>query len=478
MAGFLADSERTPVRKYFLLSYGLLVALAWTYVPRAQAQTGKTAEAVTASAASATTAQQKPDTATSPESKPDANVRAGEQPRITAYTLPPDRDKKARAISKIRMRLYALNLVYGLVVLLLILRWKIAPKYRDVAERASSKRFLQLLIFAPLLILTIDSLSLPTGVYDNWIQRAYGLSVQSWGSWFWDWTKGEFLSVLLAILFVGILYSVIRKSPTRWWFYFWLVSLPIGLMLVFLQPLVVDPMFHKFEPLQQKDPALTAELEKMVQKAGENIPPERMFWMGAGEKTTALNAYVTGFGPSKRMVVWDTTIAKMSTPQIVFVAGHEMGHYVLHHIPKGMIFFAALLFLGFYVGYRSIGWVVAKWGPGWGIRGLEDWASLPALLLLLSVLSTAITPIGSTFSRYLEHQADQYGLEVTHGLTPDSGQVAAQAFNILGDIDLADPDPSRIAIFLVYDHPAIPDRIKFSLSYDPWGRGEQPEFAK
>ncbi|HEY1484411.1 MAG TPA: M48 family metalloprotease, partial [Candidatus Acidoferrum sp.] len=315
-------------------------------------------------------------------------------------------------------------------------------------------------------------------VYDNWIQRAYGLSVQSWGSWFWDWTKGEFLSVLLAILFVGILYSVIRKSPTRWWFYFWLVSLPIGLMLVFLQPLVVDPMFHKFEPLQQKDPALTAELEKMVQKAGENIPPERMFWMGAGEKTTALNAYVTGFGPSKRMVVWDTTIAKMSTPQIVFVAGHEMGHYVLHHIPKGMIFFAVLLFLGFYVGYRSIGWVLAKWGPGWGIRGLEDWASLPALLLLLSVLSTAITPIGSTFSRYLEHQADQYGLEVTHGLTPDSGQVAAQAFNILGDIDLADPDPSRIAIFLVYDHPAIPDRIKFSLSYDPWGRGEQPEFAK
>ncbi|MGB8325175.1 MAG: hypothetical protein WCE52_19620, partial [Candidatus Acidiferrum sp.] len=115
------------------MSCGLLVALAWTYVPGLPAQTEKKAEAPSASVASATTAQQEPDTAASPDSKPDANVQAGEQTRITAYTLPPDRDKKARAISKIRMRLYALNLVYGLVVLLLILRWRIAPKYRDVA---------------------------------------------------------------------------------------------------------------------------------------------------------------------------------------------------------------------------------------------------------------------------------------------------------------------------------------------------------
>jgi len=270
----------------------------------------------------------------------------------------------------------------------------------------------------------------------------------------------------------------IRKSPRRWWLYFWLVSLPIILALAFLQPLVVDPMFHKFEPLQQKNPALTAELEKMVQRAGQKIPPERMFWMGAAEKTTELDAYVTGFGGSKRIVVWDTTIAKMTTPQIVFVAGHEMGHYVLHHIVKGLCFFAALLFITFYLGYRLMGWVLGRWGQRWGIRGLDDWASLPAMLLLVSLISVLVGPIGNTFSRYQEHQADQYGLEVTHGLTPDSGQVAAQAFNILGDVDLSDPEPNAVRVILLYDHPAIPDRIRFCLSYDPWSHREQPEFVK
>ena len=398
--------------------------------------------------------------------------------RVTAYTLPPERDKKARALSKVHLRLYIVNLVYGLGVLLLVLRWRLAPKYRGAAEKVSSRRFLQVLVFSPLLVLTIDAASLPIGVYGNWIQRAYGLSVQGWGSWFWDWSKGELISLLVATLFIWILYGVIRRSPRRWWLYIWLVSLPIILALAFLQPLVVDPMFHKFEPLQQKNPALTAELERMVQHAGQNIPPERMFWMGAAEKTTELDAYVTGFGASKRIVVWDTTIAKMTTPQIVFVAGHEMGHYVLHHIVKGLCFFAALLFITFYFGYRLMGWVLARWGQRWGIRGLDDWASLPAMLLLVSLIALLAGPIGSMFSRYQEHQADQYGLEVTHGLTPDSGQVAAQAFNILGDVDLADPDPNPVRVFLLYGHPAISDRIRFCLSYDPWSQGEQPEFVK
>jgi STE24 endopeptidase len=398
--------------------------------------------------------------------------------RITEYTLPPDRDRKARALSKVHLLMLVVNLIYGLVVLLIVLQLKFAPKFRDIAEKVTSKRVLQALIFAPLVTLAIDIFSLPTGIYGNWIERIYGLSIQSWGSWFWDWTKGEFLSLALSFVVVWILYSVIRKSPRRWWLYFWLASLPLILLLIFLQPLIVDPMFHKFEPLESKDPALTAELEKMVQRAGKDIPPERMFWMGAGEKTTTLNAYVTGFGASKRIVVWDTTIAKMNTPQIVFVAGHEMGHYVLGHIPKGFAFVALLLLIIFYIGYRTIGWVLTKWGSHWGIRGLDDWASYPALLLLLSLIGMVAGPIGSTFSRHQEHQADQYGLEVTHGLTPDSGQVAAQAFNILGDVDLADPNPSPLRVFLFYDHPAIPDRIKFCLSYDPWGKGEQPEFVK
>jgi STE24 endopeptidase len=398
--------------------------------------------------------------------------------KITAYTLPPDLHQKAHRRNRIHFRLDLIGVAYGIVVLWLILRWRLAPKYRNWSERFSSKSLLQSALFSPLLLLTIAILTLPLDIYGELVEKQYGISVQGWGWWSWDWVKGELISLVLGTILIWLLYLVIRRSPRRWWFYFWLISLPIGVFLVFLQPLVIDPMFHKFEPLQQKDPALTASLEQMVHRAGQDIPPERMFWMGAGEKTTGLNAYVTGIGASKRMVVWDNTIAKMNTPQIVFVAGHEMGHYVLQHIPKGLALFAVLLLIAFYLGYRTIGWVLARCGSNWEIRGLEDWAALPVLLLLLSVFSFVMTPVGSAWGRYFEHQADQYGLEVTHGLTPDSRQVAAQAFQVLGDVGLSDPDPNPMNVFLFYDHPPISDRVQFSLTYDPWASGGQGEFVK
>ncbi len=164
-------------------------------------------------------------------------------------------------------------------------------------------------------------------------------------------------------------------------------------------------------------------------------------------------------------------------PQIVFVAGHETGHYVLDHIPKQLTFGAAILFVVFYLGYRCVGWMLIRWGNWWWIRGLDDWASLPALLLLLTIFTFVLDPVTNAMSRHYEHQTDQYGLEVTHGLTPDSGQVAAQAFQALGEANLADPEPSRLQVLMFYDHPPIPDRISFSLSYDPWSMGGQGEFA-
>ncbi len=408
---------------------------------------------------------------------PVSTAESQPQQRVTEYTLPPDLYKKARHLGEIHFRLAIIDFIYGVIVLWLILRLKLAPKYRFWAEGVASNRFVQAVIFAPLLILTMDVLGLPADIYENWVNRAYGLSVQGWGSWAWDWTKSEFLSVIMGIVLIYILYAVIRKSPRRWWFYFWLASLPLGLALVFIEPLVIDPMFHKFEPLAEKDPALTVSLENLVQRAGQNIPPERIFWMGASEKSTELDAYVTGFGASKRIVVWDTAIKDMTTPEIVFVVGHEMGHYVLEHISKGIALAAIFFLILFYLGYRSIGWVLGQWGQKWWIRSVDDWASLPALLLLLNIFSFAANPITSAASRYFEHQADQYGLEVTHGLTPDSGQVAAQAFEVLGKVDLADPAPNPVDVFLFYSHPPVADRIHFALTYNPWANGGHGEFV-
>jgi Zn-dependent protease with chaperone function len=176
--------------------------------------------------------------------------------------------------------------------------------------------------------------------------------------------------------------------------------------------------------------------------------------------------------------VWDTTIAKMKTPQVVTVVGHEMGHYVLNHVAKGLAFGALALFVLFYLGFQCIGWLLGRWGADWGIRGVDDWASLPALLLLLAIFGFAASPITKGFSRYIEHQADQYALEVTHGLIPDAGQVAAQAEQILGEVDLSDPDPNPVNVFLFYTHPPTADRIRFELTYDPWANGGHGELVK
>jgi Zn-dependent protease with chaperone function len=131
-----------------------------------------------------------------------------------------------------------------------------------------------------------------------------------------------------------------------------------------------------------------------------------------------------------------------------------------------------------WLGYQSIGWMLAKWGDGWGLRGLDDWASLPALLLLLSIFSFLFDPISNAYSRHVEHQADVYGLEVTHGILPDAAQVAADSFQVEGESSLAEPDPNPLNVFLFYTHPPISDRVKFLLNYDPWSKGEKPEFVK
>lgn len=421
---------------------------------------------------------------TSQQARADSQMPAGETAaspatkQVKSYTLPPELYKKARDYSRINYQLYFLESLYGLLVLWIILRGGIGTGLRNVAERASRKPILQAIVFAPLLVGVIGVLQLPIDMYGHHVSLAYGISVQRWGSWFWDWTKGELLAFLLWIVLVVILFAAIRRSPRMWWMHFWVATLPIILILVFLQPLVVDPLFHKFEPLAEGDAPLVAALERVVERAKMQIPPERMFLMVASEKTNGLNAYVTGLGASKRVVVYDTTIQKMTTPQTAYVFGHEMGHYVLHHIWKGMVFGALLAFAFFYITFQLARWLLRKHGAAWKLRGMDDLAALPLLLLLISILVFAGTPIFSGYSRHLEHQADQYGLEVTHGVNPDASQTAAQAFQVLGEQDLSDPDPPKFVKFWLYDHPSIGDRIHYCLTYDPWKAGRSPEFVK
>jgi Zn-dependent protease with chaperone function len=395
-----------------------------------------------------------------------------------AYTLPPDKLQKAQALYMLEGKLRIIDLFYGFATLLAILYLGIAARYRIWAEKASRLFFVQALIFVPLLLLTLALLDLPLTAYGHHISLQYGLSVQQWGSWFADFLKEQAISIVLLTPVLWLLNLFIRHSPRRWWLYSWLVALPLMIFVVFIAPVVIDPMFNKFEPLDKNHPQLVSALEQVVQRGGLAIPRDRMFEMKASEKVTTLNAYVTGFGASKRVVVWDNTMQKMTTPETLFVFGHEMGHYVLHHIVQGIIVTALSLLLGLYLVYRLSAWTLPRFGPQWGVRNLADWTAMAMIFLLFSVLGLIAEPLGNTFSRHIEHEADIYGLEVTHGINPNPQEVAAHSFQVLGELSLDYPYPSKWVVLWFFNHPSIPDRVRFAQEYDPWSKGEQPRFVK
>ncbi|MGD0500299.1 MAG: M48 family metallopeptidase [Bryobacteraceae bacterium] len=414
--------------------------------------------------------------AAQPRTSAPAPLEPGKQ--VKTYTLPPEKLAQAIAYAHARDWLHFIGFAYGVAVLAGLLAWRVAPRFRNWAQTISRRRIVQAYIFTPLLLLTVDILELPVSLYDQRLSLKYQQSVQGWGSWFWDWSKGELIEFAVLGFVAWMLYGAIRRSARRWWFYFWLSSIPIVLFLLFIAPVVIEPLFYQFEPLASTQPALVAQIEKVVARGGLAIPPGRIYEMKASEKLTSLNAYVAGIGASKRVVVWDTTLRKMTTGQTLFVFGHEMGHYVLGHIWLSIGGICALLLAGLFAAYHAMRRMIARWGARWNILGLDDWAALPLLMLAFAVLSFAAEPATSSFSRMLEHHADIYGLEVIHGIVPDASQAAAQAFQILGEVSLSDPNPSPFIEFWLYDHPSVSDRVRFAAEYDPWGKGIPPQYVR
>ena len=396
---------------------------------------------------------------------------------VNSYTLSAEKYQQAIHYARAKYIIYFVSSAYGLILAWMRISRRVGSRFRTWAENISHRRFLQVIIITPLIVLTLAILSLPIEIYRQVLALKYAQSVQTWGSWFWDWAKVQLIGCFILSILVWILYGIIRRSPRRWWFYYWLASLPIIVFILFVSPVLIDPLFFKFESLEKKAPVLVEQIEKVVNHGGLTIPRERMFFMNASEKLNSLNAYVTGFGSSKRVVVWDTTISKMTVPQILYVFGHEMGHYVLHHIIKGLIFAAVLIFVFLFLGYRYTHSLISKYGIGWDIRGVDDYASLTVFIFLLSLFGFIATPVISNFTRIQEHQADIYGLEVIHGIIAEPQKAAAEAFQILGEVNLSDPNPNAFIKFWLYDHPPLNERLQFVRNYDPWSKGEPPKYV-
>jgi Zn-dependent protease with chaperone function len=410
-------------------------------------------------------------------------AQASSQPVSAVYTLPPDKLKQAADYTHKRTLLEFAESGWGIAQVLLLLASGAVARMRDRAVRFSRRFWMQGLAFFFDLFLALSLLSLPLDMVGHHISVEYGQSIQPWGSWFGDQAKSFLLSYIIGGLIVLLLFWWIRKSPRRWWFWFWFPAMAAVIFGIFVAPVLIDPLFNRFEPLSKTNPALVDQLEKVVARGGISIPPDRMFLMKASEKVTGLNAYVTGIGASKRVVVWDTTIAKACPDDISFIFGHEMGHYVLNHIYKGIAFAGAVMLAGFWAGFHCIQWLLRRFGPQWRISGQQDWGSLGIILLVMLTLAFLAEPVTNGFNRWEEHQADVYGQEAIHGIVADPQDTAANSFQELGEESLTDPAPHPFAEFWTYSHPSISDRKAFAAAYNPWPGGAEipatgPQFFK
>ena len=413
-----------------------------------------------------------------------ANVYAAQQMaaaplhgNLPDYSLSPDKLAKSQHLVAIRETVHFASLIWGILSLFLLLALGIIAWMRDKAVNLHRNRWLQGYLFLLLFLIVNFIVSLPLDLYEQHMQLKYGFSVQSWPSYFGDAAKSFGLSWIIGGLVLMLLFWVIRKFPRRWWLVFWGASVPIVLFGIFALP-YFSPLFNKFEPLQLHNPELVARLEQVVEKGHMNIPPDRMFLMKASEKVTTLNAYVTGFGASKRVVVWDTSLAKGTPDEVLLIFGHESGHYVLNHIVYGVIVSIVTMLVLLFLGYHFVQWAIAKFGARWRVPAQQDWAAFGVLLLAFSIFSAVLEPLQATFSRQDEHAADVYGQEAIHGLVADPQGVARAAFQVLGENSLSDPNPSPLYEFWTYDHPSIGRRASFGKAYDPWAPGMEPKYFK
>jgi Zn-dependent protease with chaperone function len=393
-----------------------------------------------------------------------------------AYTLPPDKLAKAIVLNKIRLTLEFAGTFWGLAVLWLLLSTRAAAGLERWAQRVSLRRWIQGVVFFAVFFVITTLADLPLSAIGHAVSLHYTISVQGWLSWFGDVAKGLGVNMAVGTMILLLFNWVVRVSPRGYWIWAWVITMPLIVAGVIAEPVVIDPLFNKFEPLSATHAALVGKLEMVVARTGTAIPPERMFLMKASKKTNGVNAYVTGLGSTKRFVMWDTLTDRMPDDEVLWVFGHESGHYVLNHIPKGIAISAVSIFIVFWACARFAEWMVRRFGPRWQIDSMASRAGFLTLLFALSIASFLLEPASNAVSRHFEHEADVYGQEAIHGIVADPQKTAVGALNDIGAAWLEDPDPSAFVEFWTYNHPSTKNRANFAAHYDPWANGGHGRF--
>jgi len=347
------------------------------------------------------------------------------------------------------------SFLYGLGVAWLLLSRRISARIRDRVESWTRRAPLRSALYAAIYVPLSALLTFPLAIYSDFFrEHSYGLSNQSLGEWLRDQLVGLAVAVVLVTLLVTALYATIRRSPRGWWVWSTVVVVVFFAFVSLIGPVFIAPLFNDYQAIE--DPAVADPILRMAR--GNGIPAEHVYEFDASRQSKRISANVSGLLGTMRISLNDNLLERCTQAEIEAVMGHEMGHYVLNHIYKGILFFGLVFACGFAFVSRSFDWARGRWGESWGVRGAGDVAGLPLMVALLSVWLFALTPLLNTWVRSAEAEADIFGINAS-GQPEGFAEVALK----LGEYRKLAPGPVEEWIF--FDHPSGRARIEMAMRW-------------
>lgn len=340
------------------------------------------------------------------------------------------------------------DFLIGSLICLLLLQTRWSARMRDLAERITRFRWLRSVLYWIQYLIITSILGFPLTWYEGlYREQKYGLATQTFGPWMVDQFKGLLLGAVLGAIVVVILLWIVRIAPRTWWIWGSLAGIVLAIVLVAIGPVFLQPIFNKITRLD--DPRVTTPVLRMAHANG--IPTNDVYEIDASRQTTRMSANVSGFAGTTRITLNDNLLRRGSLEEIEAVMGHEMGHYVLHHILSGTFFIAVVIVLSMAYLFWGVRWAIARF-PRWEIRDPSDPAVIPLAVLLVSILFFVLTPVMNTQTRMQEKEADMFGLNASR--QPDG---FAQAAIHLGEYRKM--HPGKLEEWIFYDHPSGYNRI-------------------
>ncbi len=356
---------------------------------------------------------------------------------------------EAHRYNRIRRWLGVADFVVGFVFLVVLLVTGWSSWLRGLVSRMGFENYF-LSVFMYLLLLLVISKALGIGLdyYGFRLERRFKLSTQRFRSWAWDEVKGFLVGLVLGCVVVETLYFTIRQWPQNWWILAWALFMGLFVLLAQLAPVVLFPIFYKFEPLE--DEGLRRRLVVLSERAGTRV--RGVYRWKLSEKSKKANAALTGLGATRRIILADTLLDNYTPEEIEAVLAHELGHHVHRHILKSIFVQAAVTLFGFW----AANWVLHYSDDHnlFGFAGISDFANLPLLALVATVLSFLLMPALNAYSRFNERQADRYAFESIASVEP-----FISSMNKLAEQNLAERTPSKWVEWFFHSHPAISRRL-------------------